>query len=109
MKNAKTILISLCLILLALNLGIFIGKRDYDGTITTHVEKHENKEKLLDINTAKYSDLYIIPDLSPAMARKIVDYRDEFGPYKDIYDLLNIQGFTYNLLEDITDYIYIAK
>jgi len=44
----------------------------------------------VDLNTASYSLLKYVSGLGPALAKSIVDYRDEHGRFDDIYNLVNV-------------------
>ena len=41
----------------------------------------------LDLNRATAQDLDALPGLGPALAQRIVDYRQAHGPFKQIEDL----------------------
>ena len=47
---------------------------------------------LVDVNTATTADLEKVPGIGPALAKRIVEFREKNGPYPTIDDLLKIQG-----------------
>lgn len=47
---------------------------------------------LTNINTADEETLVALPGIGPALARRIIAYRDEHGPFATIEDLATIQG-----------------
>ncbi len=46
----------------------------------------------LDVNTATAEDLEALPGIGPVLAQRIVQYRQSRGPYKNVDDLLAVQG-----------------
>jgi competence protein ComEA len=48
---------------------------------------------VINLNQATAADLDAIPGVGPALAQRIVDYRQEHGPFKKIDDLMEVSGF----------------
>jgi len=46
----------------------------------------------LDVNAAPADELAILPGLGPALARRIVEYREAHGPFADLDSLLDVPG-----------------
>ena len=46
----------------------------------------------LDLNSASAADLDALPGIGPALAQRIVDYRQQHGPFKKIDDLEKVSG-----------------
>ena len=46
----------------------------------------------IDLNRATAEDLAAIPGLGPALAQRIIDYRQAHGPFKKIEDLREVSG-----------------
>jgi competence protein ComEA len=59
----------------------------------------------VNINTANVDELTDLPGIGPAYARRIVDYREEHGPFRKIEDLLNVRGIGDRTFEKIRDRI----
>jgi len=66
----------------------------------------------LDPNTATADDLSSLPNLGPAMARRIIDDRNQFQkshpnqpPYKSLADLLRVKGIGPATLENLRPYL----
>ncbi len=62
----------------------------------------------LDINTATKEQLDKLPGIGPVLAQAIIDYRNEFGPYLSVEDLLRVPGIGEKKLGSILEYIYVA-
>ncbi len=63
----------------------------------------------IDLNSAGAPDLDALPGIGPALAQRIVDYRQQHGPFQKIDDLINVSGIGPNLLEKIKPHLLIAK
>ncbi len=47
---------------------------------------------LLNINSANKSDLLSLPNIGEVTANRIIRYREDYGPFKSIDDLLKVKG-----------------
>ena len=60
----------------------------------------------ININTASVYLLDTLPGIGPVIAQRIVDYREQFGPFRDISELSNVEGIgpstMYKIIELIT-------
>lgn len=54
----------------------------------------------VDINTASERELAKVSDIGAVRARKIVEYRNQHGPFKDLDELDKVQGFGKTLTDD---------
>ncbi len=59
----------------------------------------------LDINAATEEQLQALPGIGPAMARRIVHYRERNGPFRRPEELLIIRGMSKKKLARIRPYI----
>jgi competence ComEA-like helix-hairpin-helix protein len=57
--------------------------------------------QLLDINTATTHQLETLPRIGPALAGRIVRYRETFGPFLSVHDLLLVQGIGPTVLKGL--------
>lgn len=64
-----------------------------------------DSEKTININKAKETELEKIPGIGPAMAQKIIKYREENGSFKTIDDIKNVSGIGEKKYESIKQYI----
>jgi competence protein ComEA len=60
---------------------------------------------IININTATQGDLDRLPGIGPVLAKRIIDYRDQYGPFQSAEDLLHVKGIGASLLEKIRDQI----
>ncbi len=69
----------------------------------------ENKKTLIpgsiDINSARKSDLTKLPRIGPAIAQRIIDYRDVHGKFSTLKELKNVKGIGEKTLEHIRPYL----
>ncbi|SFM91378.1 comEA protein [Thermodesulforhabdus norvegica] len=59
----------------------------------------------ININTADKADLEKLPGIGPALAERIIQYRQEHGPFKTIDELKNVKGIGDKKFEAIKDLI----
>ena len=92
-----------------------IGSESFDsgtGLPMDYPDNEYNNEKqgnsangLININTASQRELETIPGVGPVTAKKIIDYRDEYGRFDSINDLTNVSGIGEKTLKKLEPYI----
>jgi competence protein ComEA len=60
---------------------------------------------LININLADVSALETLPGIGPALAQRIVDYRDDHGPFTVLEDIMEVSGIGPATFEGIRDLI----
>ena len=60
-------------------------------------------EHPLDLNTATAEELDLLPGIGEVLAGRIIQYREEYGPFQSPEDLLNVDGIGESTLADIRD------
>jgi len=58
---------------------------------------------LVNINTADLNELDTLPGIGPALAQRIIQYRETNGPFNDIAELKNVSGIGDKKFEDLKD------
>ncbi len=68
------------------------------------IDKKQEVQKV-SINTASLEQLCTIPYVGEKTAQKIIDYRQEIGPFQSLEDLMNVKGIGKKKYEKMKDYI----
>jgi competence ComEA-like helix-hairpin-helix protein len=63
----------------------------------------------LDPNLASAADLEAIPGIGPVLAKRIVEFREEHGPFQLVEALLAVKGLGPGKLEKIRPYLEITR
>lgn len=119
MKNtALWLLVLICCVCLAFTGGLFVGRNFGHGDIqlsdipssssSVSSSSSANKDETplaVNINTATSEQLQALPGIGPTLAQRIIDYRNENGPFADVADLLNVSGIGPGKLQDILEHI----
>jgi competence ComEA-like helix-hairpin-helix protein len=58
----------------------------------------------IDLNSASAAELEALPRIGPALARRIVDDREKYGPFRKIEDLDRVPGIGPKTLELVRPY-----
>lgn len=74
------------------------------GSESTSYNKEGTK---VNINTANQSELDSLPGIGPALAQRIIDFREENGNFNSIEDIQNVKGIGDSKYEDIKDKIVV--
>ena len=101
---------ALCLCLL---LGFFLGvlrvrSRSEEVTVIARAPAEEVRSMpsgLVDINTADEEQLQTLPGIGPALAERIVAYREEKGGFQYLYELTDVKGIGSKTFEALQDRI----
>jgi len=59
----------------------------------------------LDVNTASAEELVQLPGVGPSLAQRIVDYRQQNGPFQTIDDLQNVPGIGPSKFERLAPFV----
>lgn len=61
----------------------------------------------IDLNQAAIEDLTRLPRVGPVLARRIIEWRQENGPFKRIEDLKKVRGIGQKTFEKISPYVIV--
>ena len=59
----------------------------------------------LDVNTATAEELVQLPGVGPSLAQRIVDYREQNGPFQTVDDLQNVPGVGPSKFERLAPFV----
>ncbi len=76
-----------------------------DEEQATGAQGANQKSKLVNINKASQAELEGLPNVGPATAKAIIDYRERNGEFKKITDIMKITGIKQKTFDKIKDYI----
>ena len=63
------------------------------------------QRRTVNINIADANELEILPNIGPALAKRIVDYRNAHGRFLFKEDLMKVKGIGHNKFDEIKEYI----
>ncbi|MFH0935378.1 MAG: helix-hairpin-helix domain-containing protein [Candidatus Omnitrophota bacterium] len=96
-RRAVLFLICLALIGLAVNYAVKLN-----SPIATFLDPGSGFNKI-NINRAGYQELLDLKGLTPSLAGKIIEYRQENGPFEDLRQLKKVKGIGERRFERIKD------
>lgn len=95
---------------------INLSTRVYDGQmivfptqVSTSINGENAPAGLVNINTASIDELKELPGIGDVLAGRIVDYRDENGPYISLDELTNVQGITPSSVEGLRPLVTVSS
>lgn len=59
----------------------------------------------ININTATADELDTLPGVGPVTAARIIEFREQHGPYRSIDDLIHVQGISTRTVEGFRDLV----
>lgn len=119
MKKAGVALVAITVVFCIFTVGFLIGRNNNKSDILVRqiaadVQSSPNtipastKPAKVNINAATVDELTLLPGIGTKLAQRIVDYRNENGPFRAIEDLTNVSGIGDAKLMELWDYIVIG-
>mgnify|MGYP000152415423 FL=1 len=109
--RTELILLGLTAVFLGALWGVSVRDRT-TATVTVTAEHalppEEVEVTLVDLNTAGIEDLATLPGIGEGLAKRIVDYRTEHGPFEGPEGLMEVSGIGEKKLEELRDYITVS-
>ena len=93
----KIIVVSISLLLL---MSLFLG-----SVLRGEEDPYKQYAGYLNINTATYEQLLMLPDMPEDMARNIIAYREANGPFSSVDELIKVGGFWYSYIDQVRPYV----
>ena len=96
MKKGRIVILVLLALSVGLVTGVFIGRNTHRETVllieNTNAYSELPEDDRLDINTASAWQLSNLPGIGDTLAKRIVDYRLQYGNYISTEDLIDVEG-----------------
>jgi competence protein ComEA len=61
--------------------------------------------RLIDLNTAPVEELQTLPGIGPVLAQRIVQYREEHGPFRSVDELAKVRGISPRMVDELRDLV----
>ena len=119
MQKSLYALLTITLVFISLIAGVFIGRNSIgtqvtldpaSGNVLDPSSTGQKSEELgkVNINTAQIYELTLLPGIGESKAKAIIAFREEFGRFTRVDDLIYVDGFSYVTIEQLRPYITVG-
>lgn len=127
MKNKISVLLAAVTVLfVGFTLGLFVGRNSGAGTVTlavpaqmqtaptaaatapTQTVPEETVSFPVNINTADAETLAALPGIGQVLAKRILAYRQQNGPFRAVEEITNVEGIGEKKAEAILELITVG-
>lgn len=106
LNKAEVVVIFVLLAALFIGLGVNYLRNHYFGRKLEVVKAANSEiETKININSATWEELTLLPGIGETLAQRIVAYRQENGPFESIDDLSKVSGIRLGLVNDIRKFV----
>ncbi len=72
---------------------------------TNNASAAEDPRARININTATAEELEALPGIGEVIAARIIEYREENGPFRSVDDLIHVQGISGETIDEFRDLV----
>lgn len=123
MKKGKATILTALVLFICVSLGFFLGRNTirkpvFESSIPSakainNTLVHEDTSKTsspgqININTASSQQLQMLPNIGEVLAERIIEYRESFGPFTNVEDLMLVEGIGEKRIEALREYVTIG-
>lgn len=113
MKKAVILYLMITAVFLACLVGVYLYRLqpscgDYLSISVILKDQPEIQAKKINLNTATAAQLQNLPGIGPALAERIILYRQENGPFRSVTELKNVRGIGDDVIESILPYVSVG-
>ncbi|MBQ8961134.1 MAG: helix-hairpin-helix domain-containing protein [Ruminococcus sp.] len=81
---------------------------DTTEPVSTEAEPAPTEPLLLELNLATAEELQLLPGIGQSLAQRIVDYRASVGQFRNIEELMDVNGIGQGIFDGLRSYIYVT-
>ena len=125
-KKQMVLLLALAALTAVFAVGFFLGRRTIPFEISAQVQRNDVPEQApeaeqpqtdeaqeesrpIDLNTATKNDLMTLPRIGEKTAQKILDYREKYGKFSAIEQLMDVEGIGEATFEGLKDMVTVEE
>jgi len=108
MSGAERLAVYVLAALALAALGVSIYRDRFASPPVKSLRETQVKELGVDINSAEAWELALLPGIGQKLAERIIEYRQTHGPFRDVRDLVNVQGIGESMIERLEPYASVS-
>jgi competence protein ComEA len=107
LRSADQVVVALLVTVGLAALGLWCVRQGWLEGRMVDIEQSQptRVEFLVDINEADWPELSELPNIGETLARRIVEYRQANGPFRDLNELRRVQGIGPKTLESMKPHL----